>query len=91
MRKSRPRTRNRMFEGAGAVNIPPLVRTGPVPPPSKVNDRTGYVVLVAKRGWIIARWHTGYGVLLDVDRAIPEDWRWINPSDVLCWMPEDGS
>ena len=71
------------------VMIPPVIRNGPVPPPSKVNDRTEYVILT-KRGWLIVKWHTGYGVLEDTDKSIPQDWRMIRPEDVLSWMPADG-
>lgn len=69
--------------------IPPLVRVGPPPPPD--SRRMGLVVLVRRRGWMIARWHPVYMHLLDIDPHVRPTERIIEPTDVLCWMPEDGS
>lgn len=66
--------------------IPPLARTGPVPPPKRPADPTGYVVLTAS-GWHMAVWHAGGGPRL-LDHA---NLSYIAPHDVLCWMPADGS
>lgn len=70
--------------------IPPVIRIGPPPRPNAGEWKRGIVVLT-KRGWIIARWCRVTGLLEDIDRAIPATWRLMHPEHVLCWMPEDGS
>lgn len=71
--------------------IPPLIRTGPPPPPNRINQKIGYVVLVQHRGWCIAKWYRNGGILIDTDQSLPEPRRVIHPNHILCWMPEDGS
>lgn len=69
--------------------IPPLIRTGPPPPPGMLPDKVGLVVLT-RRGWHMTKWHPKIPVLLDED-AIAINTRYINLHEVLCWMPADGS
>lgn len=67
--------------------VPPVIRMGRPP----YSSRSGVVVLLPNRGWCIAQWHPK-GYLLDTDTdAVAMGTREIDPSDVLCWMPEDGS
>lgn len=69
--------------------IPPLIRTGPLPEPNEHNAKDGYVVLT-RSGWhIIRRSHTDPRIFANVDMATSQFH--IHPSDVLCWMPENGS
>ncbi len=70
--------------------IPPIIRVGPPPLPWDMLQKGSIVVLVRERGWCIAKW-TNAGYLFDIDRTIPHSYREMNPRDVLCWMPEDGS
>lgn len=70
--------------------IPPVIRMGPPPGPDKMrNSRQGLVVLIAKRGWFIVKWDRQRRWLVDQDKAAR--YAAINPNDVVCWMPEDGS
>lgn len=69
------------------MNVPPLVRIGPVPMPHGFGEGTSYVVLT-RGGWSVAyyRWSNGRSFLYHEDtREI------IQPNDVLCWLPQDGS
>lgn len=73
------------------MNIPPLIRTGPVPRPTPTDDGR-YVVLTLQSGWCFVRWDRRFFnqhrtlVLIDCYKL-----EHINPDDVLCWMPADGS
>ena len=69
--------------------IPPTIRMGPPPHPTQLPNKVGLVVLVRNRGWLIVEW-TSSG-WMDTDRAVRTQCRPVHPSEVLCWMPEDGS
>jgi len=69
------------------MQIPPVIRLGR--PPQPVDLRTGFVVLTRK-GWHIVKWHVERVLLIDQDVACSAA-TYIHPSDVFCWMPEDGS
>lgn len=73
--------------------IPPLIRLG-YPPEPKPNC-IGYVCLCRGWGWMILNWTPALGFHQEtvlypgsnglVDQTI------IQPEDILCWMPQDGS
>lgn len=63
--------------------IPPLVRLG-MPP----YDLTRYIVLVPQRGWLEAQWRNQG--MVDINASMPQD-LWIDPTKILCWMPQDGT
>ena len=69
------------------MNIPPLIRVGPLPMPDPINaPRMRYVMLLRDRGWHIGR--RGFlGAFVLVEPKL-ETYPAI---DVLCWMPVDGS
>lgn len=67
--------------------FPPVIRMGPPPYAAR---KQAFVVLLEKRGWVIAQW-IAPDRLRDTDCTIPEEWRMIHPSSVRCWLPEDGS
>lgn len=66
--------------------LPPIIRTGPIPVEERVRG-AAFVVLTAQ-GWTLAGWHPG-GYLVSLDRRAGS--RAIGYSEVLCWLPEDGS
>lgn len=69
--------------------IPPMVRTGPIPEPYEDNIAASYVVLT-RRGWhIIRRSAADPRILVNIDMATSQFH--IHSSDILCWMPADGS
>ena len=70
--------------------VPPAIRVGA--PPLDGNHKTMYVLLVRRKGWLIARFNYNQGFFYDLD-AHPHsrhDYR-IEGEDILCWMPQDGS
>lgn len=69
--------------------IPPLIRQGPPPPVGRLPPKVGLVVLT-RSGWHMVQWHPHGNVLLDED-AVAINTRYVNPHEVLCWMPADGS
>lgn len=70
------------------MNIPPIVRTGPLPAASPDNCDQEYAVMTAL-GWRLARWDkkTGHLIVSDVRCRC----YYIDPRAVYCWMPADGS
>lgn len=69
--------------------IPPHIRTGP-PPPRDVLEPKAKLVVLTRAGWLMVAWHPTQMVLLDED-AVAAYSRYVNPHEVLCWMPADGS
>lgn len=71
--------------------IPPLVRVGAPPPPSASDPDARYVVLTSS-GWEIVRWHDDLaGMMARVPEPPTMLGSAIYASNVICWMPADGS
>lgn len=70
--------------------VPPTIRMGS-PEPYPQTTKRGYMLLVRERGWLIAKFDYATGIYMDQDARVPLSWRYIDPSHILCWLPEDGS